>query len=173
MTQKFSGSIPTINANVIYEDVAFYKLPRKFSDFIIEKFIEMSENKIAEQIIDIKNGLKLIKNDEIESYKFIQNLINSKTEKELTLKLTVNENYYEVPTEFTELSDNEYYKVFHDETYKKQLNIKIKNIPITNVYEFMKENLDLVTNLGTIAINYQTLTNIKNSLHNYDSLIRT
>jgi hypothetical protein len=37
----------------------------------------------------------------------------------------------------------------------------------------MKENLDLVTNLGTIAINYQTLTNIKNSLHNYDSLIRT
>jgi hypothetical protein len=87
--------------------------------------------------------------------------------------LTVNENYYEVPTEFTELSDNEYYKVFHDETYKKQLNIKIKNIPITNVYEFMKKNLDLVTNLGTIAINYQTLTNIKNSLHNYDSLIRT
>jgi hypothetical protein len=89
------------------------------------------------------------------------------------LKLTVNENYYEVPTEFTELSDNEYYKVFHDETYKKQLKIKIKNIPITNVYKFMKENLDLVTNLGTIAINYQTLTNIKNSLHNYDSLIRT
>jgi hypothetical protein len=88
------------------------------------------------------------------------------------LKLTVNENYYEVPTEFTELSDNEYYKVFHDETYKKQLNIKIKNIPITNVYKFMKENLDLVTNLGTIVINYQTLTNIKNSLHNYDSLIR-
>jgi hypothetical protein len=87
--------------------------------------------------------------------------------------LTVNENYYEVQTEFTELSDNEYYKVFHDETYKKQLNIKIKNIPITNVYKFMKENLDLVTNLGTITINYQTLTNIKNSLHNYDSLIRT
>mgnify|MGYP006367054317 CR=1 FL=1 len=57
--------------------------------------------------------------------------------------MTVNENYYEVPTEFTELSNNEYYKVFHDETYKKQLNIKIKNIPITNVYEFMKENLDL------------------------------
>ena len=59
MTQKFSGSIPTVNANVIYEDVAFYKLPRKFSDFIIEKFIEMSENKIAEQIIDIKERIKI------------------------------------------------------------------------------------------------------------------
>ena len=115
----------------------------------------------------------LIKENELDFYTFVQDLINSKTPKELTLKLTVSENYYEVPTEFTELSDLEYAKVFREEPFKTQLTNKIKSININETYKFMKDNLDLFINLGTIAINYQSLCNTELNYHNYDSLIRT
>lgn len=110
----------------------------------------------------------------MDFYKFVQDLINSKTQKELTLKLTVSENYYEVPTEFTELSDLEYAKVFREEPFKTQLTNEIKSINnINETYKFMKDNPDLFINLGTIAINYQILCNTELNYHNYDSLIRT
>ena len=55
--ERGGSSIKTCAANCIYEDVAFYKLPREFADFIINKFLLMKDKKIPELNIDIKERI--------------------------------------------------------------------------------------------------------------------
>ena len=78
-SKNIHGSIPTYECGVIYEDVAFHKLPRKFSDELIKIVKDMKINKIPEKDIDLRSLFKLIKKSEVENFdqffNFIQLLI--------------------------------------------------------------------------------------------------
>ena len=66
--KNIHGSIPTFEGGVIYEDVPFHKLPRKFSDELIKIIKDMKINKIPEKDIDLRSLFKLIKKLYISPY---------------------------------------------------------------------------------------------------------
>ena len=164
----YSSSIPSFEAGIIYEDCAFHKLPRCFTDKLIDEINQMKENKIIEKEIDARNYLQLIKKEEVENFQeffdFIQLLIHS-SEKILTLKMGF-ENSYNEPIELFELCNEEYSKVFHKEPKKDDLIKKIKNKSFSKALQIMKENLNEFHNLGTLTINPKTITK---DMYVYDS----
>jgi len=169
-------SIPTEEYDgLLFEDCAFHKLPRQFADKLINVIKTMKENKQVEQEIDIRNYLKLIQKDEVHNFdqffEFIQLLINSTEEKILTIQLTNNENSFTEPIELYELSNQQYGKPFKDEPYKDSLIKKIKNKSLSNALKIMKENINQLTNLGTIKININTITDDNFEFDNEDTII--
>ena len=153
--KNIHGSIPTFEGGVIYEDVAFHKLPRKFSDELIKIIKDMKINKIPEKDIDLRSLFKLIKKSEVENFdqffNFIQLLSNS-SEKILTIKMGI-ECSYEEPIELIEFSNIEYQKIFHDKPYEDLLKKKIKNQCFSKSLEIMKNHIHELNNLGTLTIN--------------------
>jgi hypothetical protein len=158
---NLQGSIPTFEVEMIYEDVAFHKLPRKFTDTLIDIIKEMKANKQVEKVIDIREYLKLIKQEEVENFKeffkFLNILSNSITEKNLTLKMGFENSFIE-PIELYELADSQYLQVFHDEPVKDKLREKINSNNKSNALEIMKDYIDEFTNIGTITINPNLIT---------------
>lgn len=167
------SSIPTLEAGVIYEDCAFHKLPRKFTDILIEKIKWMKKTKTIEFQFDVRDALKTIELNEVENFKdfysFIQILSNS-SEKILTLKMGF-ENSFSEPIELYELSNAEYSKVFHNEPYKDELKRKIKNASFSKALMIMKKNLDEFENVGTLEINPNTITDDAFEYDNDDTII--
>ena len=86
--KNIHGSIPTFEGGVIYEDIAFHKLPRKFSDELIKIIKDMKINKISEKEIDLRSLFKLIEKSEVENFdqffNFIQLLSNSSENMEIS-----------------------------------------------------------------------------------------
>ena len=154
------GLIPTYEYGVIYEDVAFHKLPRKFSDELIKIVKDMKVNKIPEQEIDLRSLFKLIEKSEVENFdqffNFIQLLSNS-SEKILTIKMGF-ECSYEEPIELIEFGNIEYQKIFHDKPYEDLLKKKIKNQCFSKSLEIMKNHVHEFHDLGTLTINPDLIT---------------
>ena len=126
--KNIHGSIPTFEGGVIYEDIAFHKLPRKFSDELIKIIKDMKINKISEKEIDLRSLFKLIEKSEVENsdefFNFIELLSNS-SDKNLIIKMGL-ECSYEDPIELIEFSDKiEYELILTDSRnvicYKKEL----------------------------------------------------
>lgn len=161
--KNIHGSIPTFEGGVIYEDVAFHRLPRKFSDELI---------KIIKDI-DLRSLFKLIKKSEVENFdqffNFIQLLSNS-SEKILTIKMGI-ECSYEEPIELIEFSDIEYQKIFHDKPYEDLLKKKIKNQCFSKSLEIMKKYVHELNNLGTLIINPNLITDKMFVYDSDDSII--
>lgn len=167
------GSFPEIYENIIYEDCAFHKLPRAFTDSLIDEIKQMKANKIVQKEIDICPYLKLIKCSEVENVKsffdFIQLLIAS-SPKLLTLRMGF-ENSYTQPIMLYELADVNYSQIFHDQPYKDSLIKKIKNKSKNLALKIMRENLKDIQDLGTLTINPRTITDQKFIYDNDDTII--
>jgi hypothetical protein len=168
-----SNAISTIEAGVIYEDVAFHKLPRKFTDEIIKIVKEMKETKTLEKEVDMRGLFKLIKKSEVENFDqffhFIQLLSNS-SEKNLTIKLGTECNFIE-PIELFEFSNQEYQNIFHDVPYENCLKNKIKNKNFSNALKIMKAYIHELNNLGTLTINPNLITDKMFIYDNDDTII--
>ena len=171
--KNIHGSIPTFEGGVIYEDISFHKLPRKFSDELIKIIKDMKINKISEKEIDLRSLFKLIEKSEVENFdqffNFIQLLSNS-SEKNLTIKMGL-ECSYEEPIELIEFSDIEYQKIFHDKPYEDLLKKKIKNQCFSKSLEIMKNHIHELNNLGTLTINPNLITDQMFVYDSDDSII--
>ena len=171
--KNIHGSIPTFESGVIYEDLAFHKLPRKFSDELIKIIKDMKINKITEKEIDLRSLFKLIEKSEVENFdqffNFIQILSNS-SEKNLIIKIGF-ECSYEEPIELIEFSDIEYQKIFHDKPYEELLKKKIKNQCFSKSLEIMKNHIYEFNNLGTLTINPNLITDQMFVYDSDDSII--
>ena len=172
-SKNIHGSIPTVEGGVIYEDVAFHKLPRNFSDELIKIIKDMKINKIPEKEIDLRSLFKLIEKSEVENFdqffNFIQLLSNS-TEKILTIKMGF-ECSYEEPIELIEFSNIEYQKIFHDKPYEDSLKKKIKNQCFSKSLEIMKNYVHELHNLGTLTIDPNFITDQMFVYDSDDSII--
>lgn len=171
--KRWNGSLPSIEAGIIYEDVAFHKLPRKFTDELIKIIKEMKENKIPEKEIDLRSLFKSIEKSEVENfdqfYNFIQFLSNS-SKKILTIKMGFECSYTE-PIELIEFSDQEYKKIFHDKPYEDILKKKIKNQCYSKALEIMKQYIYELNDLGTLIINPNLITDQMFIYDSDDSII--
>ncbi len=158
--KNIHGSLPTYEGGVLYEDLAFHKLPRKFSDELIKIIKDMKINKIPEKEIDLRPLFKLIEKSEVENFdrffNFIQFLSNS-SEKILTIKMGI-ECIYEEPIELIEFSNVEYQKVFHDTPYEDSLKEKIKNQCFSKSLEIIKNYVHELNNFGTLTIDPNLIT---------------
>lgn len=153
-SKNIHGSLPTYEYGVIYEDMVFHKLPRKFSDELIKIIKDMKINQIPEKEIDLRPLFKSIEKSEVENFdqffNFIQLLSNS-SEKILTIKMGF-ECSYEEPIELIEFGNMEYQKIFHDTPYEDSLKEKIKNQGFSKALEIMENYVNELHNLGTLTI---------------------
>ena len=166
---------------VIYEDVVFHKLPRKFTDFLIKKIKNLKDNynrtKQFVEEIDLREAFKLIKEDEVhnvkEFYNFLQLLSNSTIEKKLTIQLS-NENSYTEPVTLCEFKTDEYKKFNHSKSnakYSYELAKKIQHLSYSNSLHIMKEYVNDIEDLGALQIDVNEIDNENFVFDNDDTVL--